>query len=130
MIATTTEPRYFELPKTATYERRRIGWFPGQGDHSDPRLGTVRVIQYRSKGNAEIDHYGVQEDFEDVAPTARAFLLLNDLPPAAEGERRPEIYRVIAGTRGVSCTCRAATGGQPVCKHRDSIRLLLSEGIL
>jgi hypothetical protein len=129
MTPTTTEPLYFDLGETRSFKRRRLGWFPGVGDHGDCRLGTVRVIQEKTRGTADVTEYGVEADFTELPPGCRAFILRNDAPADDDPQRR-EFYRIVVGPGFVTCTCTATTCKLPVCKHRSSVLRLLEEKLL
>lgn len=121
---TTTEPRYFVLPPTKTYVRRRVGWFPG--DTGDGRVGTLRIVLDRSKrggDSTEWDEYGVQPE-ADTPEGARSFLLLNDTDPGQK-----DVYRCTLTRLGAGCTCTAGNCRLP-CKHADALLRLAAEGLL
>jgi hypothetical protein len=119
-------PVYFELPSTATYSRRRIGWFPA-ADGAD-RLGTLRVVlelDGRSADYTEVDVYAVDE-VEPRLSQVRTFLLLNETD--AEQEQPYEVTTV-SGVP-VSCSCRAGKVKVNGCKHADAVERLIAEGQL
>ncbi len=123
---------YFELAPTATYRRRRIGFFPGD-KLGDSRSATLRIVQEkakRSRERDEIDEYGVVETFERVHNGARAFLLRNPDNPVDTEFYRVEVY-LGAGPKWATCTCRAGTSRTaPSCKHRDGLLKVIEEGVL
>lgn len=132
---TAPEPVYFDLGQTATYKRRRLGWFPGpHPDHPDHRLGTLRLNlekRGRSRDGDDVDDYGLQEERGTGAPAGvRSFLLRNDTDA-----EQPDVYRCVVGADERSglvydaCTCRAGLHGKR-CKHQDAIEKLIAEGVL
>jgi hypothetical protein len=126
MTTTIPSPVYFTLEPTATYSRRRIGWFPAA--FAADRLGTLRVVlelEGRSKDACEVDCYAVDE-VEPRLSQIRTFLLLNETD--AEQEQPYEVTTVSGVV--VKCTCRAGKCRIPDCKHSSAIQRLLSEGLL
>lgn len=131
MIATASNPTYFDLGKTDSYKRRRMGWFPGLGDHCDGRLGTMRIIVEpvsRSADAIQIDHYGVQDDPEQPYFGCRSFLLENDDDPDEYGP-----FRCVVGGAIQLCGCEMGRFDQnraiPTgCKHRAALSLLVEAG--
>lgn len=125
MTTLVPQPVYFELPATATYSRRRIGWFPG-GDRGD-RKGTLRVVlelEGRSGDATEVDMYAIEE-VPPFLSQVRTFLLLNETDA---GQEQPYEVITVSGVV-VKCSCRAGKCNL-VCKHGDSVNRLLSEGLL
>lgn len=127
---TATLPRVvcLPLPATKTWKRRRVVWVPDEGERNDARQGTARITQcVKANRNSDADDfasYGVQEVLD--APAAwREFLFLHD-----DDATQEQPYRVILARAGATCTCRAGITGTPVCKHRDAIAAILSEGLL
>lgn len=126
--ATTAQPRYFDLGSTASYSRRRAGWFPGSGG-GDARCGTLRLVmelEGRSADATEVDVYAVQEQVQTPPlPGVREFLLLNETDDSQD-----DVYGVtcVWGVV-VKCTCRAGKC-RLVCKHSDSINRLIAESLL
>lgn len=134
------------LDPTSTYAVREWRWVPCSPWCSpDTREGTLSIVLQhgRRRGRKspvaiEVDHYGLQEDFEEPAPPvepadrsgrARVFLLLNDTPPADEGEDRDEVYRCVVGGTREHCTCTAGRFWVQ-CKHVDAIRDMIAGGVL
>lgn len=109
MIA--TEPKYVTLPPTASYARRRVGWFAGG---TDGRLGTMRIVIQKGKKPADsdpVDEYAVWE--QPAAPGERAFVLVK--------EDGSDIYRCLLGKRWASCSCEAGKRNRE-CKHVAALR--------
>lgn len=123
-------PRYVKLGPTATYRRRRAGWFPG----GENRLGTLRLVldrAGRSGDSTEVDGYAVQEELDLGLPAGiRSFLLENETEPDEYGP-----FRCVLGGMVAWCGCeagwydthRAAPTG---CKHRDALSRLIDEGVI
>lgn len=129
--ATEAEPLYLELPPTASFARRRVGWFAGRGAAADGRLGTLRLVLYprvRSQDAVEIDEYGVQEEADtQEAPGCRSFLLENDDDPDEEGP-----FRCVVGS-AAACGCEMGNYDrrretQVGCKHRAALSALVAAG--
>ena len=127
---TAIEPRYFQLPATATYARRRFGWFAGEGQHADGRIGTLRVILYPTSGEARVDEYGV---FAGSASQPayfngpRAFALAKD-----DGTHPTMVaasHACTIATNWSRCSCKAGQTGQS-CKHADTLRKLIDEKVI
>lgn len=131
-MTTATTPVYVELPPTATYRRRRAGWFPGAGEHTDGRIGTLRIVCQFGKRPADRDHvdeYGVATEPHFLIGFATrycAFVLTRD------GATDPTVYRcgIRPDVPGFDlCTCPAGAAKTP-CKHAASVRALLNAGVL
>jgi hypothetical protein len=107
-----------DLPPTPTYSRREAQWVPAD----EPGEGwlTIRLWKGRRAGSR------VERDLYDVQPDGpRAWLLLN-----VEDPSQPDIYRVCVDPRERDpCTCKASMCGLS-CKHYDSVKALISEGLL
>lgn len=133
MIATTTAPVYFDLGPSASYTRRRAGWFAGQGEHAGGRLGTLRIVLQKAKrsgDSTEVDEYGVQEEHDQRHPAGvRSFLLRNDTDV-----EQPDVYRCVVGSDAGGlvhdhCTCRAGAFGR-ACKHVAALGRFTTKGVL
>lgn len=125
-----TGPHYLNLGPTATYRRRRAGWFPG----GDDRLGMLRLVldhARRSTDTTEVDEYAVQEETDlGLSLTVRSFLLENLTDPDPFGP-----FRCVVGGMVAWCGCEAGWFDtrriQPTgCKHRDALGRLVAEGIM
>lgn len=123
--------RYFDLGPTATYRRRRAGWFPGRGDRGDDRIGTLRIVLQKGKqprDSDDVDEYGLQEELgTDVPLGARSFLLRNDTD-----FEQPDVYRAViypAFPTASQCTCRAGSCRLD-CKHTAAMAAIVAAGLL
>lgn len=114
-----------DLGPSRTYAERCCTWRPGPGI-TGLADGELTVVLARGKrGAVELDTYGVQEQFPPPAPGCREFLLLNQ-----DDAGQPDVYRVVLGTRGATCTCRAGLVARHPCKHKESLIRLVEGGQL
>lgn len=110
------------LGPTASYAVREAIWQPTAGGE-----GLLTICLRKSAGGCEERAvYAVQEDREQEAPHGwRAFLLLKTTDP-----REGEVYGVVAGTKGMRCTCKAGSVRRHECRHEAALKALLQEGVL
>lgn len=129
MTTTLAEPVavWRDLEPTSTHPRRQWAWVPGRGGHADHRDGTLHVRQSkgRTRGAWEEDAYGVIEgDPVGGHNPGREYLLRSDTDPD-----QPDVYAVFVADGGPEWDCCTCTAGQcrlKACKHRGSLRALLS----
>ena len=119
------------LAPTASYLRREWLWLPA--DPPADALGTLTLLVTRGRRviRTQLDHYAVQEELDLGLPAGvRAFLLENETRPDPYGP-----FRCVVGGMAEWCGCEMgwfdgrrvqATG----CKHRDSIRQMIVEGVI
>lgn len=119
-----TLPLAGDLAPTKTYAVRRWAWVR----NADPAAladGTLTITLRRSAKpgvKSEDDSYDVAEQPEAVGGWRR-FYLVNATDP-----RQKDVYEVVLGPRGDTCTCPAGAAGVPNCKHRDAIKSVAAAG--
>jgi hypothetical protein len=122
------------LEPTSTYARRDWIWVPASTYGSpDGRVGTLTIILQHSRragAKQEVDHYGVEEEFDTDAPAGvRSFLLENDTDPDDDGPFRCVVGADARGLVHDRCGCEAGKLGK-ACKHVATLEALVTEGVL
>ena len=118
----------YDLGPSLTYQRRDALWLPaGSGWYGDNRDGvlTIRLI-HSKRPKQEVDTYAV-EKATDTPPGISAFLLSNLTDPEAA-----EVYQCMIHPEPEldRCSCTAGRVDHYRCKHRDSLRAVVEDGIL
>jgi len=113
-----------DLPASKTHAVRRWTWVRRSDPHAlEDGVLTITLRRSAKPGAAsDDDSYAVAEQPEAVRGWRRFFLVnLTD-------RTQKDVYEVVLGGRGDTCTCDAGKYRVPNCKHRDALRAVVRAG--